>query len=1176
MSREEQLQGSKRVLGGSPSLGSPVRSRLYGAVGPSPRKQLQRSGQLGKKPPEPLRRAVAECLSSSVPNVHGSASAVTSEATRTLRDYIASPSTTDLAYYVLLEHAIAERERSPTVISRCVGLLKRYLLRYVPKIETLRQIDNFCSNSIAECDSLSNRGMALASSSTSGSVYSLPANNFVSPSLVKSLNYVRSLVARHIPRLSFPQVTPSQSSNAGNQSLQTLSTLLSRSFNSNLSPESVHSHEIPERKEVLRPSTLDLSSRERMKAGGNDHYIYSDLLKWRWAGAREQSSSIMVSGESNLRPRDSQIHGFLEVGAAALLVGESETKAEPWKYSDRRSIPDMDQLFQPSSVIMANDLASSHHHLRAITASKRMRPSPQQFWHHFQSRARALFQYRYYSEQQPLRLNPAEISDVIAAVCSESSSPTANLMTPTPSSRLNNHSGRPYTDVAVNVLIKLVMDMYVMDSGSAAPLTLTMLEDMLLSRRVVSRVRAFDIILNLGIHAHLLEPVFPENPPYLGENEPLGFQFDKEKQLTFRKRDSESDMEQYSSAINNFESWLLVILFENLFLLVQMEEKEEIVWASALSCLFYFVCDRGKIQRNRLEGLDIRVIKTLLEISRVHAWAQIVRSKLICMFTNMFYRLSDVPTFLVEQVDLIGGMDFICLEYSHASSREEKRDLFSVLFDYVLQQINDNYMSTGASYNFEDMQYLATMLTLAEAPEAFYIAIKHGVEGIGEILRRSIASALSRSPNFERLNMLLEKIVWKLDGIVSSFTHLDPEFSYLIRASKSDNMQAKLSWATLHALLHSERPAYRHNGYIWLVELLVSEISDEGNKSIWLNVKNFQQQIGISGSQESSFSSVPLSICVFYGLLNSKLNEIRWGFLFVLEKLLMRCKLLLDEKELQHMSSIETSDHDNTRIRLEKANAVIDIMSSALALVFQKNETDRTNILKMCDILFSQLCLRVLPTDTMPFGNLRSKTEISDTDADLPHEKIIQDGELFEEIDAMSGLEQGRLLCDTSSIAALLLRGCAVVPMQLIARVPTSLFYWPLIQLAGAATDDIALGLAVGSKGRGNLEGAASDIRAALLLLLIGKCSADPAAFLEVGGEEFFRELLDDTDSRVAYYSSAFLLKRMMMKEPDKYQRMLQNLIVKAQQCNNEKLLENPYLQLCGILQLSNDLGNLP
>jgi hypothetical protein len=94
---------------------------------------------------------------------------------------------------------------------------------------------------------------------------------------------------------------------------------------------------------------------------------------------------------------------------------------------------------------------------------------------------------------------------------------------------------------------------------------------------------------------------------------------------------------------------------------------------------------------------------------------------------------------------------------------------------------------------------------------------------------------------------------------------------------------------------------------------------------------------------------------------------------------------------------------------------------------------------------------------------------------------------------------------ETTSMAALLLCGHAIVPMQLVARVPAALFYWPLIQLAGAATDNIALGVAVGSKGRGNLPGATSDIRATLLLLLIGKCTADPAAFQEVGGEQFFR-----------------------------------------------------------------------
>lgn len=63
------------------------------------------------------------------------------------------------------------------------------------------------------------------------------------------------------------------------------------------------------------------------------------------------------------------------------------------------------------------------------------------------------------SDQQPLRLSPAEVCEVIAAVCSEISSPNINVMTV--STGLNNSSGKPPMDVAVNVLIKLVIDMYV-------------------------------------------------------------------------------------------------------------------------------------------------------------------------------------------------------------------------------------------------------------------------------------------------------------------------------------------------------------------------------------------------------------------------------------------------------------------------------------------------------------------------------------------------------------------------------------------------------------------------------------------------------------------------------------------------------------------------------------------
>ncbi|XVE52701.1 hypothetical protein DITRI_Ditri02bG0144300 [Diplodiscus trichospermus] len=1205
---------------------SPGSSRLH--LGTASGVSRLRSSSL-KKPPEPLRRAVADCLSSSaavaggVSSYHnGSPSLVLTEASRTLRDYLAAPSTTDQTYIVILEHTIAERERSitliivlvlfcfagnvaiicasPAVVGRCVALLKRYLLRYKPSEETLLLIDRFCVNLISECGISPNRrlspwsrslnqqsGSLTASMSSASASPSLSVSDFASVALVKSLNYVRSLVSQHIPKRSFQPAAFAGATLASRQSLPMLSSLLSRSFNSQLCP--VNGGEASEKKDTTTISVSNLSNIEEADGMDNPEYMASDILKWRWLG--DQSSLLLSKSDRFVNVQDMRTHNFLEVGAAALLVGDMEAKmkGQPWKYFGTADMPYLDQLLQPSSVTKIANSASARSHLRAITALKRNKGGPRQIWNDspastFRPRARPLFQYRHYSEQQPLRLNPAEVCEVIAAVCSETSSTIANTMTV--SSRLSNNSGKPSMDVAVSVLIKLVIDMYVLDSGTAAPLTLSMLEEMLSSPKTACRVRAFDLVLNLAVHAHLLEPMTIDDNSAIEEDYSQELLLKGEDQFIMQgiqKIDSTKKLGT-SSAIDKFESWILNILHEILLLLVQTEENKESVWASALSCLLYFVCDRGKIWRKRLKGLDIRVVKALIESSRTNSWAELVHCKLICILTNMFYEVPDesttgmmsTSTFLVDQVDLIGGIDFIFIEVS---------SFFSVKACRV------------SEYSDDEIQPIATLLALADAPEAFYISVKLGVEGIGELLRRSISAALSGLPNSERLNMLLENITEKLDTTISSFTHLHKEFLHLKQITKSYKfmdgiegpslrngvgMKAKFAWAILHSLLHSDRISYRQNGFIWLGDLLISEISESRNGSIWSNVKNLQNKITYAGVHDSSDSSdVPLSIWLMCGLLKSKNNIIRWGFLFVLERLLMRCKFLLDESEMQQSSNSDVGpDHKDTR--LEKANAVIDIMSSALSLVAQINETDRINILKMCDILFSQSCLEVPHSTVMPFREGIQQTKVFTRTDGIKRTNAVelvsqQAGcrwdELTDETDSKLGYGvSSPTICETASMAALLLRGQAIVPMQLVARVPAALFYWPLIQLAGAASDNIALGVAVGSKGRGNLPGATSDIRATLLLLLIGKCTADPTAFQEVGGEEFFRELLDDTDCRVAYYSSAFLLKRMMTENPENYQHMLQKLVFKAQQSNNEKLLENPYLQMCGIFQLSNDL----
>jgi hypothetical protein len=79
--------------------------------------------------------------------------------------------------------------------------------------------------------------------------------------------------------------------------------------------------------------------------------------------------------------QDFHTHGFLEVGAAALLVGDMEAKIndQQWKYSVIQEFPDID-LLQPSTSTPST-FVSCQSHLKAITASKRMKSGPNQVWY---------------------------------------------------------------------------------------------------------------------------------------------------------------------------------------------------------------------------------------------------------------------------------------------------------------------------------------------------------------------------------------------------------------------------------------------------------------------------------------------------------------------------------------------------------------------------------------------------------------------------------------------------------------------------------------------------------------------------------------------------------------------------------------------------------------------------
>lgn len=76
---------------------------------------------------------------------------------------------------------------------------------------------------------------------------------------------------------------------------------------------------------------------------------------------------------------------FLEVGAAALLVGDMETKSkgEAWKIFGSNEMPFLDQLLQPSLLTTVTNSNSAFAHLRAITALKRSKQGTDKIWYNF-------------------------------------------------------------------------------------------------------------------------------------------------------------------------------------------------------------------------------------------------------------------------------------------------------------------------------------------------------------------------------------------------------------------------------------------------------------------------------------------------------------------------------------------------------------------------------------------------------------------------------------------------------------------------------------------------------------------------------------------------------------------------------------------------------------------------
>ena len=136
-------------------------------------------------------------------------------------------------------------------------------------------------------------------------------------------------------------------------------------------------------------------------------------------------------------------------------------------------------------------------------------------------------------------------------------------------------------------------------------------------------------------------------------------------------------------------------------------------------------------------------------------------------------------------------------------------------------------------------------------------------------------------------------------------------------------------------------------------------------------------------------------------------------------------------------------------------------------------------------MMFSQLCVKCpQPEASSPSGKqtLSGRMEMSSIAHNtktlvLDYRRLLNSNMISNILINMNGNYIS--LFDNGQDCSMLLNGQAAAPVSLVANMPTALLYWPLMQLASSANEDVALGVAVGSRGGGSIQGGACDGRAA-------------------------------------------------------------------------------------------------
>ncbi|KAJ5077575.1 conditional loss-of-growth 1 [Anaeramoeba ignava] len=808
---------------------------------------------------------------------------ITTESVTSLKNYFSDSKFVDIVYEKIMERVRTDKTKNTTTLLRSVQLIKMNLNKYKPSNEVMFKLDDFCQ----EIDTKNN------------------------PNLTKSLKYIRTLISRSTSGVERPSHKPqklTKSQSSGENHEKQKPEKLQKAYSENMIQENENENEKEKKIKTNSRSNHPLSQQN------------TNQLK---TPEPEDPENILTNNYLYLKTTPDLFPNSLYIGSLLYeknFGGQFNVKKANGAGNQEVIIGiDTSKTIQSQPMNVFQEKISEIMRIQKKEEDKKLE---EKGGNAKRKKQIHLFQYKNYSEQEPIELTKEETQQVFDCIIQS----TEDFQT---------------RDMASKIWIKIVLDFYVKKDQASISRSLSSFLELLNSEKIEDRSYAFSLLFNTCIHANLM-----------ADAAVIPFKNTTQEKLKRQKNNLKP--------VLNVQDNLFEKLKEMLYILVIKNEKDQKVWKSALNCLLFFIFWNGFADKKKTISLHPKVIRGL--IVNYSSRDNIVFRQLIRILVNRLYSNGNQLDFRCLQN--YGGLNFISELYMATSSVEVRDNLFVVLYDIVVAKISKKKVQLS-SEEYEQIELIFELLKRFGAPQLFPQLFKYFPDHYWDtfvdfVFEQQLKQAQDLQPVSQKLSKdFFREILNEFSDIISQYWKLEHEFQKELSDTIKSNVIAQHTLDTIKTLLESEDENDQKNGESLLFQIMRILYKTKGKTKIE------NKKAAVSFFNKLAFSNEPHN---------------RYAFLSITQRLVLFHKSRMVKKHgnspvitaiIKFMNDNLTKVIQNTEQNKRNLIFMLDIVMSFISINIEKkaqspNEESKT------DNIYSQFLEGqiVIPSDLLKVVNL--------------------------------------------------------------------------------------------------------------------------------------------------------------------------------------------------------------